>query len=78
MGVNDRNRAVLKCPKCNAVETIIAVEKGSVFGSAGWRPFDTPRNFEIVVQAFGAPAVGPIVSSAKCRACGCAAAVENT
>ena len=77
MGVIDKNRAALKCPKCNTTETLTAVEKGSVYGRSGWGTFDTPKLFDITISDRGVASAGPIVSSAKCKKCDCDAEVDN-
>ena len=77
MGVIDKNTAILNCPQCGATETLTAIEKGSVYGSSGWGPFGTSQLFDVVLGDRGISAAGPIISSAKCKKCGCDAKVEN-
>jgi len=75
MGVIDKNTAVLKCPQCQVIETLTALEKGSVYGSAGWGTFSTSKHFDVVTNDRG-PA-GPEITTAKCKQCNCSAVVEN-
>ena len=75
MGVIDKNTATLTCPQCTVTETLTALEKGSVYGRAGWGSFGTSKHFDVTTEEDRV--VGPNVTSAKCKHCGCDATIET-
>jgi hypothetical protein len=66
MGVIDKVTATVSCATCNIDESHSAVEKGSSFGSGGWRNFDEFKNFDVVISR---EQCGPSVTSATCKKC---------
>jgi len=65
----DKNTVMLRCPSCDQFETLTAVEKGSVYGSAGWNDFTESTYFDISSKDAGIG--GPHIVSAKCKKCHC-------
>jgi hypothetical protein len=75
MGVIDKNIATMTCPECKVTETITALEKGSVYGSAGWGSFGRSQHFDVEIEEDRVG--GPDVKSAKCKKCRCDATIET-
>jgi len=69
MGVIDKNTVMLLCPSCGQSETLTAIEKGSVYGSAGWNDFKESTYFDVISKLDGT--LGPHIVSAKCKKCRC-------
>lgn len=72
MGIIDETSAKLTCPKCGAMDTIRASQKGSVYAVGRWGDFSEATNFDVETKR---GVDGPEVTSAKCKTCKVAADV---
>jgi hypothetical protein len=76
VGIIDKCETKLTCAVCQKSEMLIAVEKGSPYGSSGWGPFCNSKYFD--VETVGSDHLGfPTVKTAKCKKCNCNAEIEG-
>ena len=74
MGVIDRSEHGARC-ECGTTERVTLLEYGSGYGTS-WQ---TPPDMEHFSPEWGSDAVGgPVLISARCRACGRLSTVRNS
>jgi len=75
MGILDSNKFIITCPKCGTIEPATVRERGSSFGGGTWQSGPDLKYF--IAEWAGDNVGGPVITSAKCRACGSSAKVEG-
>ena len=67
MGIIDDVKWLMTCPRCNAVEAVRAVDRGSAYGGSLWGPLDKPKLFDATIE--GGIREMPNVKRALCKSC---------
>ena len=75
MGVIDKLWIKVMCKGCGISETSSALDKGSGWSGSNWRDPTAFTQFDVVCEGGGQRE--PTVISAKCKACGSDASVDE-
>ncbi len=75
MGTTDKTTHDLRCPNCNASESLTVYEKGSSWG-ASWE--DPPESERFIIDWQRNQFNEPRPVSVKCKSCGATAVRESS